>query len=246
MNVVRQPKIGMKTDHKNIKRVVMLIFLAAFSPSPNSSVVKCQENRKPIEKANLISSIRLGRTERITARRYVELIESAGVAFALSEADEKRIRRDGRYLGKKGLDDLVAAIRNNYRAAVSSTSAKSKEPEEPTEVEMKEAWQRSMQNRGRVTADGCMSFDNAIAGMCIRITKFEKLGCKPASQGVGYFCTYTMATSLSFHSNEGGESGAKQAKAWNAFIGLLGAQDTNGIVTSRFVRSRDGWLVSSE
>jgi hypothetical protein len=223
----------------------MFILLVAFSLSVNTSVVKCQENTKPIKKANLISSIRIGRSEGMTAKRYVELIESAGVAFTLSEADEKRIRRDGRYLGRKGLDDLIAAVRNNYRAAVSSTSAKDKETDEPTEVEMKEAWQGSMQMRGRLTADGCISADNAIAGVCIRITKFEKLGCKPASQGAGYFCTYTMATSLSFHSNEGSERGANQAKVLNDIMKSLGAQDTNGIVTSRFVRSKDGWLVSN-
>lgn len=237
----------MKINHKhNSRHVVMLIILVIFSLSPNTSAAKCQKNTKPIGKANLISSIRLGRTEGMTAKRYVELIESAGVAFLLSDADEKRIRRDGRYLGRKGLDDLVAAIRNNYRAPMSSTSVKTKEPDEPTEVEMKEAWQRAMQNRGRLTADGCVSVDNAIAGMCIRITKFEKLGCKPASQGVGYFCTYTMATSLSFHSNEGSERGATQAKVWNDLIRSLGAQDANGIVTGRFVRSSDGWLVSND
>jgi hypothetical protein len=41
--------------------------------------------------------------------------------------------------------------------------------------------------------------DNPIAGMCVKIVKFEKLGCKPASQGAGYICTYNITTSVSIH-----------------------------------------------
>lgn len=70
---------------------------------------------KPITKANLLSSVRLGRREKKTAARYIELIMRYGVDFLLTPNEEQTLRRSGGYLGKKGLDDLVVAVRDNYR-----------------------------------------------------------------------------------------------------------------------------------
>jgi hypothetical protein len=79
-------------------------------------VVLSQQTCKPITKDGLIRSFEPGRRQRKLAADYVELINRCSVGFSLTREDEQRIRRAGSYLGKKGLDDLITAVRKNYRA----------------------------------------------------------------------------------------------------------------------------------
>lgn len=91
----------------------------------------CQQDIKPITRDNLISSIRLGNREKKAAARYIELINRYGVDFSLTPQDEQWIRRTGKYLGKKGLDDLVAAIKSNYHPNVAQQPTAMPTPEKP-------------------------------------------------------------------------------------------------------------------
>lgn len=234
-------KINVK---RGLKYARLLVCLAAFTFAQQATVVMCQQREKPITRANLISSLRLGRAEGMTAERYIELINAAGVGFSLTAKDEQTMRRVGKYLGEAGLDNLVAAIRKNYRPAVSSNVV---ERGEPTEEEMKEAWERTMQKRGgQQRTDGSTGFDNFIAGADIKIVKFEKLGCTQANYGAGYFCNYDITTSLSVHSNEGTTAGDEYAKRLDTFLGVLGGKSLNGTSIGRFMRSKDGWIVSNQ
>jgi hypothetical protein len=72
------------------------------------------QTQKPITKDHFFSSIRLGKRERMTAARYIELIKQVKVDFRLTDDDVKQLRAVGGYLGKQGLDDLISAIRANY------------------------------------------------------------------------------------------------------------------------------------
>lgn len=237
----------MKIDLKRAPKCVgLIVCLVIFTHGGPAADVMGRQRNKPITKANLISSLELGRAEGMTAERYVELINAAGVAFSLTAKDEQRIRAAGRYLGEAGLDGLVAAIRNNYRP---TGRAARDEPRaaEPTEAEMKEALERTAQRRGgQRRPDGSVGADNFIAGASVKILKFEKLGCTPASQGAGYFCNYDITTSLSVHSNEPTEAGERHAKGLNLILEGLGAKSINETPTRRFVRSREGWIASDQ
>ena len=71
---------------------------------------------KPITKANLLSSLRLGKQQRKSAEVYVELIKQHGVDFRMTDEDEQEIRQAGVYLGTKGLTEVIAAVRANDRS----------------------------------------------------------------------------------------------------------------------------------
>lgn len=248
-------KIDLKCALKCVGLVVCLAIFTHGGPAPN---VMDPQLPKPITKANLISSLELGRAEGMTAERYVELIKVAGVAFKLTAKDEQRIRAVGRYLGRAGLDSLVAAVRQNYRPTVRPGSGERATPDapqasgapaaaEPTEEEMKEALERTAQRRGgQRRADGSVGVDNFIAGASVRILKFEKLGCTPAGYGAGYFCNYDITTSLSVHSNEETDAGKRHADGLNTFLGWFGAKSVNETPTKRFVRSKEGWIASDQ
>jgi len=92
---------------------LLLCSIVCVFSSPPSAVSRQQAN-KPITKDNLVSSLKLGRRQRATAAGFIELIKLRGVDFALSPSDEQEIRRAGDYLGQKGLDDVIAAIRRSF------------------------------------------------------------------------------------------------------------------------------------
>lgn len=71
---------------------------------------------KPITKENLIRSLN-SRTsgKRLSADRAIELIDRLGVDFKMTVADEQEIRHAGEYLDAGKLNDLVTAVRRNYR-----------------------------------------------------------------------------------------------------------------------------------
>jgi hypothetical protein len=56
------------------------------------------------------------------ARYLIKRIQTRGVAFELSDSDKEIIRVRQRHLGTKRLDDLIKAIKDNYRdPAVTAT-----------------------------------------------------------------------------------------------------------------------------
>ena len=113
---------------------------------------------------------------------------------------------------------------------------------EPTEEEMKEALLREMEKRGaKRNTDNGVTIENPIAEMTIKIERFVKVGCKPATYGVGFECTYTIKLSYSFHSTDGTKGNEEQfIKFWNRLVG--GSPHEEG-TTKKFARSSEGWLV---
>jgi hypothetical protein len=73
----------------------------------------CSQQREPITKTGLITALK---DRGLSSAKVVAQVKRRGVSFQLKPPDENEIRRAGRYLGKKKLDDLVAAVRDNYHA----------------------------------------------------------------------------------------------------------------------------------
>lgn len=83
------------------------------------------QQRDPIAKEGLLRSLR---RKVLVSRELVEQVEQRGVDFHLTSTDEKQIRRAGKYLGRQGLDDLITAVRENYRTVVSQRPDAPKTP----------------------------------------------------------------------------------------------------------------------
>lgn len=67
----------------------------------------------PIEKEGLLMALR---RKALPEKELIQEITSRGVNFQLNTpAAEDEIRRAGRYLGRRGVDNLVAAVRANFR-----------------------------------------------------------------------------------------------------------------------------------
>jgi hypothetical protein len=111
------------------KHLSLLVCLIVFACIQQTLAAIWQQPTRPITKTNLVSSIKLGKRDGITAARYIALINRYGVDFSLTPEDEQEIRRVGSYLSKKGLDDLIAAIKNNYRPDVAQQPTATPTPE---------------------------------------------------------------------------------------------------------------------
>lgn len=117
---------------------------------------------------------------------------------------------------------------------------------EPSEAQMHEALMRAMEGRGgNRRGANTISSDNMIAGMAINIESFDKAGCRLASYGAGYFCTFVATTSLQAYSNEGTRAGDQHAQAVNTLMtALMGGRSSTSTTTRRFVRANGTWYAS--
>jgi hypothetical protein len=70
------------------------------------------QQRDAIAKEGLIKSLN---NKVLSSQELIGQIEQRGVDFRLTDKDEQEIRHAGDYLGKKGLDNLITAVRDNYR-----------------------------------------------------------------------------------------------------------------------------------
>jgi hypothetical protein len=86
---------------------VVILLVLTISP-----VHSTQQVANPIAKEGLLRS--LGKKV-LSSNTLIRQVEQRGVTFQLSTEEELEIRRAGKYLGKKGLDDLIATVRHNYR-----------------------------------------------------------------------------------------------------------------------------------
>jgi hypothetical protein len=76
------------------------------------------EQKPRLTKTDIVSSLRNGarRTaERIEPKGYVRRIQQYGVDFQITTTDEQEIRKAGSYLTAVQLDELITAVRANYR-----------------------------------------------------------------------------------------------------------------------------------
>ncbi len=67
-----------------------------------------QQGASPITREGLLGALK---TRALSGRELIGEVHTYGVSFELTTADEEQIRHTGKYLGKKGLDDLIEAIR---------------------------------------------------------------------------------------------------------------------------------------
>lgn len=70
------------------------------------------QSNSPIETRGLLTALK---SEVLSSSDLIDLVQKRGVSFQLTPAIEKQIRVSGKYLGKKDLDDLVGAVRENHR-----------------------------------------------------------------------------------------------------------------------------------
>jgi HEAT repeat protein len=75
------------------------------------------QDPQPITKKNLLRALTRGskHPSQLPLRRLINLVEQNGVDFQMTPADEREVRTQGTYLGAEGLNDLIAAVHNNYR-----------------------------------------------------------------------------------------------------------------------------------
>ncbi|HEY0375986.1 MAG TPA: hypothetical protein VGC87_03430 [Pyrinomonadaceae bacterium] len=74
-----------------------------------------QQCTRPFTKEGLLSSLRKKEIRKGDLQFVAEQMQSCGVDFNLTIADEQEIRQRGKYLGEEGLNKLIAAVRQSYR-----------------------------------------------------------------------------------------------------------------------------------
>jgi hypothetical protein len=110
------------------KHYAVLTITCILLLQPQLPVMGRAQAAQPITKELLIRALKQGARNvrlRASAERYVELIKQIGVDFQITPAAERSIRRAGSYLGAAHLDELITAVRANYRAASPSFSLSS-------------------------------------------------------------------------------------------------------------------------
>lgn len=108
----------MKHDERNVPQIVRLLLssvTAVLLASLTCVTAPAQEKSKPITKEVLLRSLKPEKNkEKMSAEEYVEAIGEKSVDFCMTDKDEQEIRQAGAYLGKAGLDSLIAAVRDSY------------------------------------------------------------------------------------------------------------------------------------
>jgi hypothetical protein len=86
-----------------------------------------RESVGPIAEEGLLKSLGV---RALSSKELTQEVQRRGVDFHLTLTVEQELQKAGKYLGKKGLGALIAAIRNNYRPP--NTSPAEAKPKEPT------------------------------------------------------------------------------------------------------------------
>jgi hypothetical protein len=103
-----RPKMASTRNKTLLLAVVVSLLLPA---SPVISSIQ-QRDIDSITKEELLAALR---KKALTSKELIDEVQQYGVGFQLTPAIEEEIRSLGKYLGTKGLDDLVAAVRHKYR-----------------------------------------------------------------------------------------------------------------------------------
>ena len=105
---------------------VVLFSLLLVSPRAPAGPRR-QQVKPPIEKEGLLRALK---ERALSDRELMREIAARGVSFQLTTpAAENEIRRAAGYLGKRGRDNLIAALRANYRAPAGVNPATPKRPD---------------------------------------------------------------------------------------------------------------------
>jgi HEAT repeat protein len=92
----------------------------------NCTFASAQQKNTPISKVLLLNILNEGKSKRdqVNISEWIEIIKNRGVNFELKSIDEQNIRKAGSYLKPEEINNLIAVIKDNYRAR--------KSPNEPS------------------------------------------------------------------------------------------------------------------
>ena len=107
----------MEIKHKKLSLTAALVALFVFLFVQPATVTGQQQQCAPITKKGLLLALK---DKVLSSTDLIREVQQCGVNFALSDANEQEIRREGKYIGKKGLDDLIKTIRRNHRPVLAS------------------------------------------------------------------------------------------------------------------------------
>jgi hypothetical protein len=110
-----------KLRHLKASKLAITFLLSSLLAVTHTSGHQQQHQAKPpIEKEGLLRALR---QKALTEKELLQEIKSRGVNFRLATpSDENDIRRAGSYLGRRGLNNLIDAVRNNFRQSVLANS----------------------------------------------------------------------------------------------------------------------------
>lgn len=137
------------------------------------------------------------------------------------------------------------------KSELPSTSSSSKpasalgppESREPTQSEMLAAFETALHGSA-----SSLEVNNPIAGISVKVTGFEKLGCIKANGRPGYSCDFLFETATQVRSNEGNEAGRKHAEAVQQLLGFFGSMSNAPSHTASsgrflYVKGRNAWTM---
>jgi tetratricopeptide (TPR) repeat protein len=108
----------MMANLKTLRLLALIVGVCLLIAAPPASA---QTQHDPIAKEGLLKALS---KKILSSKELVGQVEQRKVSFQLTPADEQEIRSAGKYLGRNGLDNLVAAIRSNYRVKEGVSSGK--------------------------------------------------------------------------------------------------------------------------
>jgi hypothetical protein len=103
---------------KGLRITITVVMCVAVLLILSSPVFAQRSGRKKnvVEFKHLINVLENARAEKTLITTITEVIKEYGVDFQLTPEMENTIRSTGSYLSKKSLDDLISAVRDNYRS----------------------------------------------------------------------------------------------------------------------------------
>lgn len=106
-----------------LKVVVTALLSLVLAAREAPAYLRQRQVAPPIEKEGLLRALR---REALSAKELIREIKSRGVNFELTTpAAESEIRWAGKYLGRTGVNNLIAAIRDNFRGPPDSKLSQS-------------------------------------------------------------------------------------------------------------------------
>ncbi|WP_147367501.1 hypothetical protein [Aurantiacibacter xanthus] len=114
---------------------------------------------------------------------------------------------------------------------------------EPTDEELDQAVRQYFQS---IAGDGVVR--NPLSNLHMNLEEVRKLGCEPANEGPGFFCTYSTRMTAGVSSNETSSDGIAHAEAADALVRTLtgGNSGMTDTATHRFVNTFGGWEMVAE
>jgi len=137
-----------------------------------------QQGTDPIDKSGLLAALTF---KVLTSEELIAQVRQRGVSFKMKPADENEIRRQGAYLGKNGLDNLIVAVHDNYRVKTTPTPVSSPRPSisEPLSAVWSGTELVGISGTGvtaRVSAVGTMNFSSPTTTIILEVKNTSKSG----------------------------------------------------------------------